>query len=110
MAMREELNREGDLNTGAGRRAAELQERHALIGDVRIQGLLITFGLVTDRVARTPAEAQAERILYDCLAHGLSFKVAGGNCITWHPPLIVSEAELEYAFQALDGALGRAAG
>jgi 4-aminobutyrate aminotransferase len=103
------LERCRERSAYAARRAAELQDRHALVGDVRIQGLLITFELVTDRAARTPAVAQAERVLYHCLARGLSFKVAGGNCITWHPPLIVSEADLEFAFQVLDGALGHAA-
>ena len=45
-------------------------------------------------------------MLYHCLERGLSFKVAGGNCITWHPPLIVTREELAFAFQLLDEALG----
>jgi hypothetical protein len=33
----------------------------------------------------------AEKILYYCLENGLSFKLSGGNCITWHPPLTVRQ-------------------
>ncbi|WP_263600750.1 hypothetical protein [Cytobacillus stercorigallinarum] len=42
------------------------------------------------------------------MQHGLSFKVAAGNCITWHPPFIIKEEKslaielLENGFRAYD--------
>ena len=95
------------LQSGFARACAgDLLQRHACLGDVRIAGLLLTFELVQDRRTRSRADALAERVLYRCLERGLSFKTAGGNCLTWHPPLIVTREELAFAFQVLDEALG----
>ena len=38
--------------------------------------------IVSDREARTPDPARAERIYYACLAEGLSFKISAGNVLT----------------------------
>lgn len=82
-----------------------LSAKHLCIGDVRIAGLLISIELVKSRETREKNEELAERVLYYCLEKGLSFKLAGGNCITWHPPLIVSEEQLTFAVNLLDEGL-----
>lgn len=85
--------------------ANTLYSQYACIGDVRIAGLLISFEIVKDRMSKGKDEPLAEKILYYCLTKGLSFKLAAGNCITWHPPLIVTQDQLVFAFTLLEEAI-----
>jgi len=82
-----------------------LYNKYSCIGDFRITGLLITFELVTDRASKGKNNKLAEQILYYCLEHGLSFKLSAGNCITWHPPLIVTKEQLTFAFHLFEAAI-----
>lgn len=82
-----------------------LYNKYQCIGDFRIKGLLMSFEFVTDRVSKGQNDKLAEGILYYCLEHGLSFKLSAGNCITWHPPLIVTREQLTFAFQLLEEAI-----
>jgi 4-aminobutyrate aminotransferase len=88
--MRDELNK--------------LAERHECIGDIRIAGLLISIELVKDKGTKERHDDLAERVLYYCLEKGLSFKVSGGNCLTWHPPLVVTREEMRFAVSLVDEA------
>jgi len=49
----------------------------------------------------------AERVLYDCLENGLSFKVSGGTVLTLTPPLTITDEQMAKALTTLDAALGR---
>jgi len=89
----------------AVKQAEILSKKHECLGDVRIEGLLLSFEIVKDRDSREQDDARAEKIFYYCLEHGLSFKLAAGNCITWHPPLIVMQKQLAAAFSLLDEAI-----
>ena len=80
------------------------------IGDIRMAGLLISIELVKSRETKEKHEELAEQILYYCLENGLSFKLSGGNCITWHPPLIVSKEQLTFAIQILHEGLKKYSG
>jgi 4-aminobutyrate aminotransferase len=82
-----------------------LMERRALIGDVRGRGFLIGIELVTDRAAKTPANAAAEAVMYSAMDKGLSFKTTFGNVLTWTPPLTLTEREMDRAIDILDAAL-----
>jgi len=82
-----------------------LYNKYECIGDVRIAGLLISFEIVKDRISKEKDDMLAEKILYYCLEHGLSFKLSSGNCITWHPPLIVTKEQLATAFHTLEEAI-----
>ncbi|MDR2007226.1 MAG: aminotransferase class III-fold pyridoxal phosphate-dependent enzyme, partial [Acidaminococcales bacterium] len=93
------------LSAFAQAKAAELAGKYACVGDVRIAGLLISFELVKDRKSKEKAAGLAEKVLYRCLERGLSFKLSAGNCVTWHPPLVVTEKELAFAFGVLEDAL-----
>jgi 4-aminobutyrate aminotransferase len=86
-------------------RLQALQAKHRLIGDVRGRGLLIGIELVEDRDRKVPAKAAAERVLYRALTRGLSFKTTMGNVLTWTPPLIVSQADMDWAIDVLDECL-----
>ncbi|MGG2026199.1 aspartate aminotransferase family protein [Gottfriedia sp. S16(2024)] len=83
----------------------QLYEQYEQIGDIRVAGLLISIELVKSRDTKEKNDELAEKILYFCLNNGLSFKLSGGNCITWHPPLIVTKSELEFAVGLLEEGL-----
>ena len=78
---------------------------HPLIGDVRGLGLLLGVELVTDRVTRARAANEAEAVMYEALARGLSFKVTMGNIITLAPPLTITQQEMDEALGILDASL-----
>jgi 4-aminobutyrate aminotransferase len=86
-------------------RLLKLKEDHPLIGDVRGIGLLWAVELVTDRKTKTRAFDQAEALLYECLALGLSFKISQGNVIQLSPPLIISHTQLQNALDLFEQAL-----
>ncbi|TVQ17964.1 MAG: aspartate aminotransferase family protein [Bacteroidetes bacterium] len=73
--------------------------KHEIIDHIRGIGLLWGIEL---RKNDQPAVAEAEKIMYDCLARGLSYKVSKGNVITLAPALTVTHEELEKAVTVLD--------
>ena len=77
----------------------ELQRRHDAVIDVR--GLGLAMGV------KLSSPDATERVLYDCLSNGLSFKVSGGTVITLTPPLTITNEQMARALAILDKALGR---
>ena len=90
-------------------RLAEMQSRHATIGDVRGRDLLIGIDLVTNAETKSPANDMAEAVLYRALDRGLSFKTTMGNVLTLTPPLITTKAQMDQALDIIDQALGEVA-
>ena len=84
-----------------------LQEKYALIGDVRGIGLLWGVELVSSAQHKTRAYDEAEALLYECLAQGMSFKVSQGNVIQLSPPLIITRKQLIQALAIFDSALNK---
>jgi taurine---2-oxoglutarate transaminase len=85
-----------------------LQQRHAVIGDVRGgHGLFAVIELVRDRVSREPLRPWPEvhpslRLLVSRgLDAGVSFAVRG-NLVLLAPPLVIEEADLRMAVDLLD--------
>ena len=68
---------------------AATDTRHGLVDEVRGLGLALAVEL--DGSRRAAADA-AQRILYRCLARGLSFKVSSGNVLTLTPPLTITRS------------------
>jgi 4-aminobutyrate aminotransferase-like enzyme/Ser/Thr protein kinase RdoA (MazF antagonist) len=84
-----------------------LQERHALIGDVRGSGLFLGIDLALDRDSREPAPSQASYVvnrLRDC---GILTGSDGPhhNVIKLRPPLVFSEADADFFVETLDAIL-----
>ena len=79
-----------------------------IVGDVRGRGLLFGVEIVAGPETREPAGDTAERILYDCLDRGLSFKVSQGNVLTLSAPLVIGEKELDEALDILNAAISDA--
>ncbi|MFK7854268.1 MAG: aspartate aminotransferase family protein [Granulosicoccus sp.] len=86
-------------------RLRAMQTRYPVIGDVRGRGFLFGIELVTNPEDKTPADDLAEAVLYRCLDKGLSFKLSLGNTLTFTPPLVLTEAQLEFAMQVIEESL-----
>jgi taurine--2-oxoglutarate transaminase len=89
-----------------------LQDRHAVIGDVRGgHGLFAVLELVNDRATREPLRPWPElhpslkRLLARALESDVSF-AARGNLLLLAPPLVIEERELREAIDLLDRLLG----
>jgi 4-aminobutyrate aminotransferase len=81
-----------------------LKEKYPIIGDVRGIGLLWGIELVRNHDTLEKASAEAEKIMYDCMRNGLSFKVSQGNVIQLSPALTIIREELEMAMKILSSA------
>ena len=97
------LEKARTLGATALDRLRGLKATHSLVAEVRGIGLLLGVELAKRGV---PASGEAEQVMYECLARGLSFKVGQGNVLTLAPPLVIAPAELERAVAILDAALG----
>jgi taurine---2-oxoglutarate transaminase len=93
-------------------RLRTMQERHAVIGDVRAaKGLFAVVELVKNRESREPlapwpaVHPSMARFVATARARGVSFAVRG-NLIILAPPLVIEEDEIERAFDIMDALLG----
>jgi alanine-glyoxylate transaminase/(R)-3-amino-2-methylpropionate-pyruvate transaminase len=84
-----------------------LQEKHALIGDVRGLGLLQGVELVQDRETRAPATEAAKRVVEFAKEHQLLLGKAGAhwNTLRIAPPMCVTKADIDFLADELDRAL-----
>jgi len=78
-------------------RLRELQEKHALIGDVRGSGLFLGIDLVCDRATREPAPQQASYVANRLRECGVLTGTDGPhhNVLKLRPPLIFSAADAD---------------
>jgi alanine-glyoxylate transaminase/(R)-3-amino-2-methylpropionate-pyruvate transaminase len=88
-----------------------LQEKHALIGDVRGLGLMLGVELVEDRVTKAPATAATARVLEECREMGLLIGKGGlmGNVLRIKPPMCITTEDVAFALDVLDHAFAAAA-
>jgi 4-aminobutyrate aminotransferase len=88
-------------------RLLELQERHAIIGDVRGMGLLLAIELVEDRQTKVPAAAATARLMEACREQGLLLGKGGmyGNVLRFSPPMNIGRSDVDNFFGMLDKAL-----
>jgi taurine---2-oxoglutarate transaminase len=89
-----------------------MQEKHAIIGDIRGgDGLFAVIELVRDRDSRMPlsewpdSHPALQKLLRDALNANVSF-ACRGNLILLAPPLVIGEHELADAIALLDKLLG----
>lgn len=79
------------------------QMAHPMIASTRGAGLLLAVEL-TDFAGHTSADL-AERVLYQCLSSGLSFKIGQDTVLVLAPPLNIDETDLDLALDILAKAL-----
>jgi alanine-glyoxylate transaminase/(R)-3-amino-2-methylpropionate-pyruvate transaminase len=87
----------------------DLQRRHPLIGDVRGMGLMIGVELVRDRGTKEPAKEEALAVMEQLREMGVLIGKGGldGNTLRIKPPMCLTAADVDFALEALDLALGR---
>ncbi len=86
----------------------ELQTRHPIIGEVRGAGLFLGVELVRDRESRTPAGAEAARLINRMRRHGILMSTDGpdNNVLKIKPPLCFTKENANFLAEMLDGLLG----
>ncbi len=83
-------------------------DRHTAAGSARGLGLALALEVACPDGDADAGAAVADRVLYECLARGVSFKVSGGNVLTLTPPLTITDEDADLAFSVLDAALAAA--
>jgi 4-aminobutyrate aminotransferase/(S)-3-amino-2-methylpropionate transaminase len=88
-------------------RMLDWQERFERIGDVRGLGAMLAVEYVADRETKEPAPEIASRVATEAAARGLLLLQAGvhSNCNRVLCPLVITDAELDEALAAWEGAL-----
>ncbi len=86
-------------------RLREVQQKHAIVGDVRGRGLMIGIELVKDRVTKERATAERDKVVEACFTRGLLVLGAGKNVIRISPPLVLTKAQAATAVGIIDQAL-----
>ena len=84
----------------------QLQQRHAIIGDVRGMGLMIGVELVRDRGTREPAKQETLDVLEACREMGMLVGKGGldGNVLRIKPPMCITIEDADFALDVLDRA------
>jgi taurine---2-oxoglutarate transaminase len=107
------IERSRRLGAQMYRELQKLQQRHAIVGDVRGgHGLFAVVELVRDRASKAPPSAWPDghpaltKLVKDALERNVSFATRG-NLIILAPPLVIEEKELQDAVSLLDELLGQ---
>ncbi len=82
--------------------AKELLDKHACVGEIRGEGLMIGIEFVKDRETRIPAEELSELIINNAFSRGLLLLGCGKSTIRIAPPLCVTREEINEGFEILD--------
>jgi len=85
----------------------QLQERHAIIGDVRGRGLFFAVEMVRDRASKEPATAETKRTVNAMRERGVLLSRIGlaDNILKIRPPMPFSRANADQLLETLDAVL-----
>ena len=82
-----------------------LQEKHAVIGDVRGVGLFIGVEFVKDRTTKEPAKDLVHDLVQQAFRKGLLLLPCGESTIRLAPPLVVTEYDVDAGLALFDETL-----
>ena len=87
----------------------ELSKKHAIIGDVRGQGLMLGVDLVKDRASKAPATAETARALERMAELGVLVGKGGlgGNVFRVTPPMCFTVPDADFLVDVMDMALSQ---
>lgn len=83
----------------------KLQEKHAVIGDVRGVGLMVGVELVKDRATKEPASDLTGELEQLAFRRGLLLLGCGKSVIRIAPPLVVSPYDIDKGLEIIDQCL-----
>ncbi len=82
-----------------------LQQRHAVVGDVRGRGLMLALELVADRDTKAPLDPPAmQRMFQETYRAGAMVRVSG-NTVIISPPLVIEPKHVQTLVSCLDAGL-----
>lgn len=105
------LNHSQLMGTYLQSKLNDLKKRFPIIFDVRGLGLFLGVELrypQSHKYAGQRAKDEAEKVMYLCLEYGLNFKVTMGNILTFSPPIIIKQQEIDEAVEILEKAFKEA--
>lgn len=76
-----------------------LMEECSIIGDVRGRSLMIGVEFVLNSETKEKAVEIRNRVVQDCFEAGLLILGCGESSIRFSPPLVITEAQVDYAFE-----------
>jgi len=81
-----------------------MQQKHAVIGDVRGLGAMVAVELVKDQTSKAPADELTAKIVAACNARGVITLSAGifKNVIRILSPLVITDAQLQEALDIIE--------
>jgi 4-aminobutyrate aminotransferase len=83
----------------------DLQQEHALIGDVRGLGLMIGVELVRDRQTKVRAVEERNALVQAMFRRGVLVLGAGRNALRLAPPLLLTRAQADSVLEAMGASL-----
>ncbi len=88
----------------------DLQQKHAVIGDVRGRGLMMAIELVRDRASKTPATEETAAVFEASRQEGLVLSKSGPyrSVLRMVPPLCLASGDVGVFADAMDKAFSRA--
>jgi 4-aminobutyrate aminotransferase len=84
----------------------DLQQKHALVGDIRGKGLMIGIELVKDRQTKERAVDARNALVQAIFRRGVLVLGAGRNAIRIAPPLVLTIDQANEVLRVLDQSLG----
>jgi 4-aminobutyrate aminotransferase len=107
-----EIIREEELLENANKQGAhalkrfeELQERSAIVGDVRGKGLMIGVELVEDKESKKPAPQKAAEVILRSWKRGVAVITCGASTLRIAPPLTIQRELLDEALDIVEDVL-----
>ena len=83
----------------------KLAKTNRLIGDVRGLGLMIAVEMVKDKETKEMAKEETDLVMLECFKRGLMVLPCGPSAIRFSPPLTITEAQADTAFEIFAEAL-----
>ncbi len=87
-----------------------LQEKHAIIGDIRGMGLMIGVELVKDRTTKERAIEERNALVQAMFRRGVLILGAGRNAVRFAPPLVLSKDQADSILSVFDESLSEVTG
>jgi 4-aminobutyrate aminotransferase len=85
------------------KRTSDWRERHKIVGEVRGRGLMIGIEFVRDQKTKEKAPDLRNRIVQEAFLKGLLVLGSGDTTLRLCPPLLIDEAQVDFALKTLDG-------